>query len=240
MDILQSNYSLRNFPVFETCYTLTSETARLRTKNQDRFLICRQDHHCMVEKKPKEPVMYTHYMTLYPKTSFDLLYGIPIPVDVVESIKITFHTKNSSIPVSFTRKEINNNMIFLPTSPYRRKNKSCSFEYLFCPFECGFPIAFCNKVDIELCSRYISLWNFRVVGAILSDEHRQKLLQTKNMNVIIETEPNSSLRSKLIYSHFKKPSSYRVIKMAFNYLEPFMCYRLQEIQNKMIKKGVCQ
>ena len=172
--------------------------------------------------------MYSHYISFFPKNSFDVMYGIPVPVGDVASIKMTFHTKNSQVELNFNEQEINNNTIFYPTSLYGKKG--CSFEYLFCPFECGFPVVCCNKVDIEVNSLYVSEWNSCVIGTIMSSDHRQSLLQTKNFNVNIDTEPNSSIRNKLNYLHYSQPKEHTVTKLAINYMEPFMCYRMENIK----------
>jgi hypothetical protein len=227
MDILQSTYSLHTIPVLETSKSC-AETLRGKNKT-DKFVITSEPFHTLAENT-WEGFMYSHYSTFFPKSSLDILYGIPISVGDACSIKMTFHTKNSQVELNFNEQEINNNTIFYPTSWYGKKNRGCSFEYLFCPFECGFPVACFNKVDIEVNSLYANDWNFCVAGVILSAEHRKSLLQTKNFNMVVDTEPNSSVRSKLNYLHYSQPKEHTVTKLAINYMEPFMCYRMENIK----------
>ena len=235
MDRLQSQYSLRTLPIFDLCCDhVKTEKLRARTHKKDRFVVISQPYHSIAEKSIHGIPTFTNHVTLYPKSSLDLIYGIPVPFDVISYAKFTFHTKNSVVEMTFNRDEIRNNMIFLPTQPFPATTKSCSFEYLFCPFESGFPVAFCNKVDIEVQSVVLSLFNFRVVGAILTPEHRKTLLATKDMNLVVDTEPNTVLRSKLIYSHYKPTTSHRVTKYAINFIEPFFCHRIQEIKSEVM------
>ena len=217
------SYSLKHLPVFESYFGEPS----LLNGTKDRFLIEKENFTTTFFNPTSHT--YVHHVSVFPKLNkMDLLYGLRLPVTVVDSVKFTFVSKSSQEEISFSRQEILNNTMLIPCSNETRKN-GIKFEYLFCPFINPFPIGLFQRVDIEIQSQTWDTVFFLPVGVSLSNEHRAQLKNTKNIDVIIDSEPDPSIRSKLNYFHFQAQPSHDITKFAINYIEPFMYHKIEKI-----------